>query len=517
MLDRKAAAQRLAQAVRAKQRVVVFGDYDVDGTTSAALLSGVLEALGADVQVVIADRFAGGYGFSTEALARVLALNPQLVVTCDCGSSDHERLAQLATEGVDAVVVDHHLVPDAPLPVQAFLNPHRAECGFPFKGMCSAGLVFVLAAAVRAELGAKLDLRPYLDLVALGTIADVAPLLEDNRRLVRAGLARLAAKEARPGVIALREVAKVRAETPLSGPDIAFRLAPRLNAPGRLGKPELTLALLCAKDLTTARALAAEVEACNQSRREIEQALTEAAIAQVQQVYGDAPKGGVVAADPAFHPGVVGISAARVAERFGVPAVVVALQSPHGHGSARGPEGFPLYDAIARCSTALHRFGGHQAASGVTLEPEQLDQFRTLFTEACIALGGSVQVPAVDVDVQLGVGPYQVPGAAELMRLEPVGEGNPEPCFHVPQARVLRAQEVGTGHLKLRLQVGEQRLAAFGFGLAQGGVPDRGALVQLVGGLRPDTWSGGDAVEVRLGALYPDGVALFEQGPGSAQ
>ena len=207
MADRELAAERLARAIRSGEQIAVFGDYDVDGTTSAAVLSGILEQLGGRVAVFLASRFDGGYGLSDVALARVLGCSPTVLVTCDCGTSDHARLEAARRRGIDCIVVDHHLVPGEPLPVHAFLNPHRPDCGFVYKGMCSAGLALSLGAAIRARLGSKIDLRLWLDLVALGTIADVAPLDGDNRRLVRAGLARLSAADARPGVVALREIA----------------------------------------------------------------------------------------------------------------------------------------------------------------------------------------------------------------------------------------------------------------------------------------------------------------------
>ncbi|MDH5491558.1 MAG: DHH family phosphoesterase, partial [Myxococcales bacterium] len=224
MLDRDAAAERIAAGIRREERIVVFGDYDVDGTTSAVILADGIEALGGRVEILCANRFEGGYGLSGPGLARCLELRPALLITCDCGSSDHERIAQANARGVDVVVVDHHLVPDEPLPALAFINPHRPECAFAYKGMSSAGLAFSLVAALRRRLGARLEMRRYLDLVALGTVADVAPLDGDNRRLVRAGLQRLSSGASRPGVQALLELARIGARAPIGGQDIAFRL-----------------------------------------------------------------------------------------------------------------------------------------------------------------------------------------------------------------------------------------------------------------------------------------------------
>ncbi|MGH7296102.1 MAG: DHH family phosphoesterase, partial [Polyangiaceae bacterium] len=213
MKDRGEAVERIARAVKASERICVFGDYDADGVTAAALLTDVLRALGGQVVTELANRFDGGYGLSAAALARVLVTGATLLVTCDCGSSDHERLEQVRRAGIDAVVIDHHRVPEDPLPALAFLNPHRPECGFEYKGLASVGLALSISAGVRAALGVELDLRSWLDLVAIGTVGDVAPLDGDNRPLVRAGLARLGAG-GRPGTRALAKIAGCTAMAP---------------------------------------------------------------------------------------------------------------------------------------------------------------------------------------------------------------------------------------------------------------------------------------------------------------
>jgi single-stranded-DNA-specific exonuclease len=497
MLDRDRAAERLAHAIGAGERIAVFGDYDVDGTTSAAILSGILEALGGRVSAHVGQRFDGGYGLSDPALDRVLADKPSLLVTCDCGSSDHERIARARLAGVDTIVVDHHLVPVEPLPAFAFLNPHRPECGFAYKGLASAGLVLSLGAAVRARLGVPLDLRAWLDLVALGTIADVAPLTGDNRRLVRAGLGRIGAAEARPGIVALRELARVRAGTPLSAIDVAFRLTPRLNAAGRMGDPMLTLALLRADSLQTARQVAARIEQRNDERKVIERRVTEEAIAQVLEVYGPAPTTGIVVAADTFHRGVIGISAARLVERFGVPAVVIGLDGGSGHGSARTLAGFSLYDALAACATDLVRFGGHHAAAGLTLLRERLEAFRSAF--ASVSPRSSLNVDAAErwVDVELDPGVFSLPTATDLGLLEPLGEANAEPLFCVPEARVVTRKVIAGAHLKLGLRVGAASLTAFGYDLAALPV-EQGSTIKAWGNLRPDTWAGGERIELRL-------------------
>lgn len=511
MRDRGVAAQRLATAIREREPIVIFGDYDVDGMTSAVILADILEALGGDVGVVVANRFDGGYGLSEPALERCLLQKPRVLVTCDCGSSDHPRVQAATDAGVDVIVVDHHLVPDAPLACLAFLNPHRPDCGFDFKGLCSAGLALSLGAAVRAELGASLDVRQWLDLVALGTIADQAPLTDDNRSLVTAGLRLLADGPRRPGVQALFELSGIK-PGPMGASDVAFKLAPRLNAPGRLSDPSIVVSLLRAKDRARAMALAEEVERFNEERKTLEKQATQEAVAQVLEVYGPTPTGGVCVAAEGWHRGVVGITAARLVDQFQVPALVASIEDGVAHGSGRAPEGANVHAPLSACREHLRTFGGHRAAVGFSLDGERVPELRAAFAEACAATTvvsdaspqGEAPSRRVQVDVVLSPeSPFAVPEADALRRLEPVGEANAEPVFYVVDAEVTQARTVGKGgdHLKLELALKGRRFSVFAF--------DRGGDLSHVGArfhglvtLKPDTFRGGRAVDGRLLAMF---------------
>lgn len=496
MADRDAAAARIVRAVRARERIVVFGDYDVDGTTSAALLTHLLLTLGSDVVPVLASRFGGGYGLSDEALARCLAHQPTLIVTCDCGSSDHERLARARLKGVSCVVIDHHLVPDAELPVEAFLNPHRPGCGFAYKGLCSAGLAFSVAAAIRAELDPKLDLREYLDLVALGTIADVAPLDGDNRRLVRAGLARISQGACRPGIAALLEAAGSRSDVPVGARDVAFKLGPRLNAPGRLGDPTLSLELLLARDPSEARRLASRIELANQERRDVEARVTAAALAQVEAYAGPRPAHPVVAFGAGWHRGVVGIVASRLTERFRVPAIAISVEDGVGHGSARTFAGADVHALLGARRDLLLGFGGHAAAAGLTVAEARLSALRDALREV---LPTPDERRALPVDLTLD-GAFGVPRASELAQLEPVGAANAPIRVHAV-AKVLSKRSVGQrGSLQLQLSLGSTTLRAFAGPSARVVGTARGE-VELVGLLVPDSYRGEDAVQLEVEAL----------------
>lgn len=493
MLDRDAAAERLSAAISKNERIVVFGDYDVDGTTSAALLSTALEAMGGDVRVLCANRFLGGYGLSEAALERCLAQEPRVLVTCDCGTSDHARIEAATAAGVDVIVVDHHLVPEEPLEAVAFLNPHRPECAFPYKSMSSAGLAFSLAAAVRAQRDAPLDLRPWLDLVALGTVADMVPLDGDNRRLVRAGLRVLSTAGGRPGIRALKEIARLPERSPLSAWDISFRLGPRLNAPGRLDDPEVVLALLRARDLDGARRLAARIEALNNERKAICERMTQEAMAQVVRTVGPEPEQGLVVASDRWHRGVVGIVAARLVDRHHVPAVAIAIDDGIGHGSARAPEGVDVYAAIAAAEPILERFGGHHGAAGLAIEAGKIDELREIFAERTRGVASESALPVVDVEIDGGA--FPLPGMDDIVQLEPTGLGAAAPLLGLADVEVLERTRIAGSHLKLRLRLGNRTLSAFGAGLGHRleALPRR---VQAVGTLHLDHYRGG--VELSL-------------------
>ncbi len=499
MTGRATAADRMCHAIRKGERIVVFGDYDVDGTTSALILTEVVQALGGRAHTVIADRFRGGYGLSDPALDRCLANDPALIVTCDCGSSDHERIARANSRGVDVIVVDHHLVPEEALPALAFLNPHRPECGFAYKGLCSAGLAFSLGAALRTELKANLDLRAWLDLVAIGTIADLAPLTGDNRRLVRAGLKALGASRVRPAFRALRQLTKMPESAHLTARDVAFRFAPRLNAPGRLGEADLTLQFLQAKTAAEAWRLVQEIEGKNDERKALGHQATEEARAQVREVYGETPTTGIVVASDAWHRGVVGIVAARLVDTFGVPTVVIAFDGDHGHGSVRTIGGFDAYDALERCAENLSTWGGHRAAAGLSLPKGRLESFRSSFSG--LAFERSTSGEGVPVDVELG-GIYRVPTLDDLIRLGPFGEENPAPRFLI-NAEVIEASAVGQdhSHAKLRLRIGDDSVRAFAPGMFSH--VDGQKNVRVVGEFQPDHWVGGNAVEFLVTDVLP--------------
>lgn len=501
MADRALAVDRICSAIRRREPIALFGDYDCDGITSVAILTEIIERLGGAVTPHVANRFEGGYGLSDPAVDRILMSRTALVVTCDCGSSDHERLERLRRDGVDAVVIDHHLVPKQELPALAFLNPRRPTCAFPYKHLASCGLALSLAAGLRAQMDPSIDVRRWLDLVAIGTVADMVPLDGDNRALARAGM-RVIERGERVGLRALSEFARVSLSA-ITSESISFDIAPRINAPGRLGDAQDALRLLLARDPIEARGYAAKVEAARNERRRIQEEMLVEAIAEVEaQGWAHAPA--LVLAKPGWHPGVVGIVASQLVELYGRPAVVIGFDGKIARGSVRGPTGVSVYDLLTASRDAPIHFGGHHAAAGVTIDASAIPKFRDLFSDAAEkAMPNGAEHPSTEAEILLEPSDRPVDVVNDLTWLEPCGVGNDIPRLGLSGVRVVRSQEVRGGHLQVQLLLGAGSLL-YGFGPRMG---DRarelkaGMRVDATGTLRRDGFRGGDAVGFGLSSL----------------
>lgn len=512
------AVSRIADAVDRQERFGVFGDYDVDGVTTAALLTSFLRAAGATVDVAVARRDAG-YGFTPAAAADFALRGCKLVVTGDCGTNDHEAIAVAASRGMDVVVVDHHAVPsaDTPHPALALVNPHRADSTFPFRGMASVGLAFYVAAAVRTELRERgyfrtrrePDVRELLDLVALGTIADLVPLTSENRILTALGLRRLQAR-ARPGVAALLEVAGVDSDREVDARTISWKLAPRINAPGRLGAAEPSLSLLLA-DAETAPGRARVLEEANAERR----ALQDRVMAEALELVGDEPGPAIVLAGEGWPSGVVGIVAAKLVDRYQRPAFVVGIDPATGigRGSARTAGNIDLYRALTEASRThgcLDKFGGHAAAAGFTVTRESVAQLTEALGGACARLAaGSGPITAQRFfDAEVGLAEVDERLAQELAGLGPFGQANPPPLLVTRNARVTAMRRVGDGsHVKLTVEDDRSiSRGAIGFGLGERvgalGV-EVGSRLDLAFLPTVSTWQGRRSAELELADIVP--------------
>jgi single-stranded-DNA-specific exonuclease len=456
------AVARLCRVIEVRESIALYGDYDVDGVSSTALLTTFLRDVGLAVRTYIPHRLEEGYGLNLAAIEKLAAEGVKVLVTLDCGITSHAEVSRANALGLDVIVVDHHAVPETMPPALAVLNPLQPGCEYPTKGLCTGGVVFTLVMGLRKvlrERGAfstrpEPNLKQLLDLVALATVADVVPLVGANRIFVTHGLRELTAGR-RPGVRALKEVADLSGEEVSAG-QVGFRLGPRINAAGRLDDASLGLRLLLAKDLDEARPLAKALDAANAERQQIERSMIAEALARAGEAVERGARGLVLASD-AWHPGVVGIVASRVVERFHRPALLIAIHEGVGRGSARSIEGFHLYDAIKACARHLVRFGGHKAAAGVTVEPARIAELAAAFEGiAHDRLSPEDLVGRCRVDAVVEAEELDEEAVVALGTLAPFGMGNPEPVLALRSQRVsprvLPNKLPGEpGHLKLSL------------------------------------------------------------------
>ena len=489
-----AAVQRLLTALGERETIGVFGDYDVDGVTSCALLVTFLRSAGGVVAERVARRDAG-YGFGVADVAAFSEAGCALVVTCDCGTSDHEALAEARLRNIEVIIVDHHQVPEQRPDALALINPHQVDCQFPFKGLASVGVAFYLAAAIRTRLREAgqdaVDPRQLLDLVAIGTVADMAPLTDENRILVSAGLRELA-QGRRPGLRALSQLVQLPSGVRRSS-DIGMRIGPRLNAPGRLGDAQLALDLLLCDSDATAIDLVAACEQANKRRREVQERVLREAL---EQCSSDRLGGAIVVAGDGWHPGVVGIVAAKLVDRFSRPALVIALGGDEGRGSARTVGGFHLYEALRSSSDLLVRYGGHAAAGGFTVKQSNIDSLRhRMAALAEVALASHRPTLAVDAEINLSEVNERL--CEELGRLEPFGIANREPLFGVRRVCLDRTRVVGDNHLQITLRSGASSIDGIGFGFAAQ-APKPGSAVRAAFLPEIDSWGGRRRVRIRL-------------------
>ncbi len=500
--DLPRALDRLQRALGADERIGVFGDYDVDGVTTAAVLTLSLRALGCNVVARVASR-ASGYGLSPAEAKRFADDGCTVVVTGDCGTSDHEALALARSLGIDVIVIDHHQVPEGETAAFALINPHRPDDSFAFKGLASCGVAFYLAAALRSRLregglalAEAFDPRSLLDLVALGTIADMVPLVDENRMLVSAGLRELALGK-RPGLRQLGELAGLEAGAPIGSIDVSFKLAPRLNAAGRLGLAQRALDLILATDEVEATRRAQELDDVNAERQRIQEGVwTQAQQAAMVQLDLGCPA--IVVSGAGWHHGVVGIIAAKLVDKFRRPALVVGFDGDDGRGSARTIGGFNLYTALHACRDHLGAHGGHAAAAGFSVRPEAFDAFREAFVaEASRFFAAGAVSSTVEVDAQADLGELDVSQALELERIAPFGMANAQPLLVIPGVVAKSTRVVGKGHLQLTLSQHGAQGDAIAFGMADQD-PGPGASLDVVATAEVDSFRGTRRTRLRV-------------------
>ena len=462
MRDMEKAVSRIEQAIEAQERIVVYGDYDVDGITATSLLCRNLRQLGAAADYFIPHRQKDGYGLHKETLDEIIAGGARLIVTVDCGISAVEEAAA-AKDKVDLIITDHHL-PGKELPKAfAVIDPHRADCSYPDKNIAGVGVAFKLCQALWQKMRGK-SFTGDLDIVALGTVADVVPLLGENRKIVQQGL-RVLKKSKRPGIQALLAVTELQ-EKEITAGHIGFVLAPRLNAAGRLASALRGVELLLTEDGEEAQAIAEELDAANRERQAVEQEILQAAEKQIEEI--DVKRAHVlVLHGEGWHPGVIGIVASRIVERYYRPTVIIAEEDGIGKGSCRSIRGFHMFEALSACGEHLLGFGGHAQAAGLSLRSADVASFReAMEAYAAKVLTEEDFVPILEIELELAPEKITEQLMTEIKLLEPYGMGNPKPLFASHGVRGSYAQRIGKEgqHLKFALDGVDESIDVLAWG-----------------------------------------------------
>ena len=467
MKDMDIAAGMVAEKVKSGGRIFIFGDYDVDGTTGSSTLFLFLTSLECDAKVYIPDRMKEGYGLSKDGIDGAKDWGADLLISCDCGINATDEVAYANDQNLEVIITDHHM-PDENLPeANAILNPKQPDCSYPFKGLCGGAVVFKLIQAVSKLLELDDDLvHQYIDLITLGTAADIVPLTDENRIIVKHGLKSLS-KTKRPGLRALLEVSGL-GEKELTVGRLLFWAAPRINAAGRLGDANRAVQLMTTENLPESLKLARELDEENRQRQDLQQSMVDEAIMKVNAEVDLEKEKAIVLWDDNWHEGVIGIVASKIKETYHRPAVIISLSKGTGKGSARSVKGFDLYENLTECRELLDGYGGHPMAAGLTLNRENLEDFRTRFSNlAYETLADDDLVNSLDIEGEMDLNLIDGRFMDFLEKLAPFGPGNMTPKFitrHV--IPVGNPRLVGNGdHLKFRAKKGETSYDAIGFNM----------------------------------------------------
>jgi len=457
--DMDAAVKRIYRAITENEKILVFGDYDVDGITATAVLLDFLRYIEADVSYYIPHRLKEGYSLQPRHIVgHVLPNRYHLIITADCGSGSHEAIAAAGESGIDVIVTDHHKVSERIPSAAAVLNPNRADCSSGMQALAGVGVAFALVIALRKYLRdhnfwenrPEPNLKNFCDLVALGTISDMVPLVEENRIFSKTGLM-VINSETRPGIEALCEVAGI-CHQPANSEDISFRLAPRLNAAGRMDHASRALQLLTSDDIGTARQLAQSLDEFNNRRQELERSIQEDIFADCRQHPELLNGRTLVKWNTGWHPGVLGIVASRLVEAYYRPVVLVAITVELAKGSARSIPGLNLHQALAACRHCLEDFGGHSMAAGLTIRTENLNEFQRAFEDAVKRMAPPDSLtPLLTVDSEIRLDDITERLVDEIEGLSPFGTENPEPVFMAQNIKVVSSKIVGKSHRKMML------------------------------------------------------------------
>ncbi|MDD5099457.1 MAG: single-stranded-DNA-specific exonuclease RecJ [Syntrophales bacterium] len=505
MQDMNKAVDRIVRAIYQKEKIVVYGDYDADGITAVVVLLRFLRKIHPDVSYHIPDRITEGYGLNRTAVERFRAEGVGLIVTVDCGISDLEPIAHARKQGLDTIILDHHEISGILPEAVAVVNPHRKDCRFPFKHLAAVGIVFNFLIALRGALrrdgfwkeDSYPNLREYLDLVALGTLGDIVPLVDENRIFVKIGL-NLISEEKRVGVRVLKRISGIEYRVIDSG-RASFALIPRINAAGRIASATDAVELLLSDNPDQAEELARKLDEFNRKRQVMEKAIFHEILKTIADPLDADDVGPLVFASPDWHPGVIGIVASRMVDRFGRPAILISLKNGIGKGSGRSISDFNIYEGLKSCGSLLMSFGGHRYAAGISIREEDIASFSVQFRKIL-----RENVPKTDfrvstaIDAQCSLTDINHKLLDEIDRLAPFGNRNPEPILCVRNVTVVSPSIVGNNHLKMRVNGDGVSRNSIWFSKGEFLQYLTSVLMDIVFTPQLNTWNGSSEIQLKM-------------------
>jgi single-stranded-DNA-specific exonuclease len=458
MKDMQKGVQRLTGAIYNREKIVIYGDYDADGVTSVVVLLKFLMEIGHSVTYYIPDRIKDGYGLNKPAIDRMKADNVKLIVTVDCGISDHDQISYARTLGIDTIILDHHEVPVNLPEAVAIINQNRKECTFPFKDLAAVGIVFNFLIALRGKLRKDgfwenrkyPNLREYLDLVALGTIGDICPLVDENRIFTKIGLD-LITEGRRVGLRALMEICGIDSQV-IDTVKASFCLIPRINAAGRIASASEAVQLLLTDDMEEARRIAYNLELYNRKRQTMEKDILKEILEEIEKTTDPEKVKSLVFASYKWHPGVIGIVASKLVDRYYRPTILISLKDGIGKGSGRSIADFNIYKGLKECDSLLLSYGGHRYAAGISIKEEDIKEFSHMLEDVIRRkVNTSDFVSHTNIDAMCNLDDISYELISEISKLAPFGSGNPEPVFCVRNINVSSRSVVGNNHLRMRV------------------------------------------------------------------
>lgn len=505
MKDMKAGISRLLKAIYNHEKIVIYGDYDADGITSVAILFKFIKEITPDVTYYIPDRIEEGYGLKNPAVDNFKKNNIGLIITVDCGISDHEQIAYAQTQGIDTIVLDHHAISGALPPAVANINPYRTDCTFPFKELAGVGIAYNFLIALRGTLRKEgfwknkdyPNLKEYLDIVALGTIGDIAPLIGENRIFVKIGL-ELITEGKRPGIRALKEISGIEGQV-IDSFKASFCLIPRINAAGRIASPLDAVALLLTEDMDEARMLASKLDSYNRRRQSMEKIILNEILERISGNPEFEKKNALVFASDKWHPGVVGIVASRLVDLFNRPTFIISLRDGIGKGSGRSISDFNIYKGIQKCSSLLLSYGGHNYAAGISIREDDIAEFTVLLDEI---IGESGQfsdiVSQTIIDSECQLKDINLNFISQMQLLAPFGSKNPEPVLCARNIKVSSPTIVGNNHLKMCLTSSGMSCNSIWFSMGHYRNTVAGSNLDIVFTPQINQWNGSSDIQLKM-------------------